>query len=172
MRYLAKYSPDLNPIEQAFSKLKAQLRKAAGELFRVSRARSVPSRRIQSARMCQLLSTCRLRFHMTGMCSLISLLPLLQTAVAHCGNAAVPAQVVKQYRCRAMGLHPSGAGQPSGQATRILPADGPQPQGTMPRAEPHRRVPRRQRPVSPRAGRFGSCSFAMHRGEKVRVRSQ
>ena len=27
--YLPKYSPDLNPIEQAFSKLKAHLRKAA-----------------------------------------------------------------------------------------------------------------------------------------------
>ena len=27
--YLPPYSPDLNPIEQAFSKLKAQLRKAA-----------------------------------------------------------------------------------------------------------------------------------------------
>jgi transposase len=29
LRYLPKYSPDLNPIEQAFSKLKARLRKAA-----------------------------------------------------------------------------------------------------------------------------------------------
>ena len=29
LRYLLKYSPDLNPIEQAFSKLKAHLRKAA-----------------------------------------------------------------------------------------------------------------------------------------------
>jgi Transposase and inactivated derivatives len=29
LRYLPKYSPDLNPIEQAFSKLKALLRKAA-----------------------------------------------------------------------------------------------------------------------------------------------
>jgi transposase len=29
LRYLPKYSPDLNPIEQAFSKLKAQLRQAA-----------------------------------------------------------------------------------------------------------------------------------------------
>jgi transposase len=28
LRYLPKYSPDLNPIEQAFSKLKAHLRKA------------------------------------------------------------------------------------------------------------------------------------------------
>ena len=29
LRYLPKYSPDLNPIEMAFSKLKAHLRKAA-----------------------------------------------------------------------------------------------------------------------------------------------
>ena len=29
MRYLPPYSPDLNPIEQAFAKLKALLRKAA-----------------------------------------------------------------------------------------------------------------------------------------------
>jgi transposase len=29
VRYLPAYSPDLNPIEQAFSKLKALLRKAA-----------------------------------------------------------------------------------------------------------------------------------------------
>src|ERR1700674_6093025 len=29
LRYLPKYSPDLNPIEQAFSKLKAHLRKAS-----------------------------------------------------------------------------------------------------------------------------------------------
>ena len=29
MRYLPKYSPDLNPIEMSFSKLKAYLRKAA-----------------------------------------------------------------------------------------------------------------------------------------------
>jgi len=29
LRYLPKYSPDLNPIEQAFSKLKSHLRKAA-----------------------------------------------------------------------------------------------------------------------------------------------
>jgi transposase len=29
LRYLPQYSPDFNPIEQAFSKLKAHLRKAA-----------------------------------------------------------------------------------------------------------------------------------------------
>ena len=37
--YLPKYSPDLNPVEQAFSKLKALLRKA-GEPFPVFAAES------------------------------------------------------------------------------------------------------------------------------------
>ena len=42
--YLPKYSPDLNPIEMAFSKLKAHLReKQPSELFRISLAGSVPS---------------------------------------------------------------------------------------------------------------------------------
>ena len=33
MRYLPAYSPDPNPIEQAFAKLKAALRKAAARTF-------------------------------------------------------------------------------------------------------------------------------------------
>lgn len=33
LRYLPPYSPDLNPIEQAFAKLKALLRKAAARTF-------------------------------------------------------------------------------------------------------------------------------------------
>jgi len=33
LRYLPAYSPDLNPIEQAFAKLKAALRKAAARTF-------------------------------------------------------------------------------------------------------------------------------------------
>jgi transposase len=32
-RYLPAYSPDLNPIDQAFAKLKAALRKAAARKF-------------------------------------------------------------------------------------------------------------------------------------------
>jgi transposase len=35
LRYLPAYSPDLNPIEQAFAKLKAALRKAAARTFDV-----------------------------------------------------------------------------------------------------------------------------------------
>jgi transposase len=41
LRYLPKYSPDLNPIEMPFSKLKASLRKAA--------ERTIPRLRCQSA---------------------------------------------------------------------------------------------------------------------------
>jgi transposase len=37
LRYLPKYSPDLNPIEQAFSKFKAHLRKAQRTIPRLSR---------------------------------------------------------------------------------------------------------------------------------------
>jgi transposase len=33
MRFLPQYSPDLNPIEMAFSKLKAHLRKASARTF-------------------------------------------------------------------------------------------------------------------------------------------
>jgi hypothetical protein len=44
LRYLPKYSPGLNPIEQAFSKLKAHPRKAASEPFCVYAAESAPSR--------------------------------------------------------------------------------------------------------------------------------
>ena len=43
LRYLPKYSPDLNPIEQAFSKLKARLRKPAERPSRVFRAGFAPS---------------------------------------------------------------------------------------------------------------------------------
>jgi transposase len=53
LRYLPKYSPDLNPIEMAFSKLKAHLRKAAGRTIPQDRR----SRgRVQSASVRQLLA--------------------------------------------------------------------------------------------------------------------
>jgi len=39
LRYLPAYSPDLNPIEQAFAKLKAALRKAAARTFDASSRR-------------------------------------------------------------------------------------------------------------------------------------
>ena len=67
LRYLPKYSPDLNPIEQAFSKLGAAVHKQPNEPSRASLAQDWRYRdRIQPSRMDQLLPTCRLRFHVTG----------------------------------------------------------------------------------------------------------
>ena len=67
LRYLPQYSPDLNPIEMAFSKLKAHSAESSRANHSASLTRgSAPSSRIQSARMCQLFQTCRLCFHMTG----------------------------------------------------------------------------------------------------------
>jgi len=53
LRYLPPYSPDFNPIEQFFARLKAMLRKPKNEAFRLSTtgrltARSLRERRIQS----------------------------------------------------------------------------------------------------------------------------
>ena len=68
--YLPAYSPDLNPIEQVFAKLKALLRQAA------ARTRDEPlghhrisARRIHSSRMPQLPRKCRLRIHLNKKCS-------------------------------------------------------------------------------------------------------
>jgi transposase len=66
LRYLPKYSPDLNPIELPYSKFKDHLRKTAertsGSLPNNSRLR--PAAR--GSRMCQLLQACRLCFNMSG----------------------------------------------------------------------------------------------------------
>ena len=67
LRYLPKYSPDLNPIEMPYSKFKAFLRKVAARTVpapQSSNSRVHPA--AQSARMCQLLQACRLCFNMTG----------------------------------------------------------------------------------------------------------
>jgi transposase len=56
LRYPPKYSPDLNPIEQAFSKLKAHLPNYSAPLAQNRNARG----RIQPARMHQLLPICRI----------------------------------------------------------------------------------------------------------------
>ena len=44
LRYLPKYSPDLNPIEMSFSKLKADLARQPNGQFRVCAAGSAASR--------------------------------------------------------------------------------------------------------------------------------
>ena len=61
LRYLPKYSPDLNPIELPYSKFKDHLRKAAERTVRGlyphnSRLRAAA----RGSRMCQLLQACRL----------------------------------------------------------------------------------------------------------------
>jgi transposase len=50
LRYLPKYSPDLNPIEMSFSKLKADLRKAA--------ERTIPRLRRRIGRFARTLPAC------------------------------------------------------------------------------------------------------------------
>ena len=59
--YLPPYSPDFNPIENAFAKLKALLRKAAKRNRRrpVERHR-ISDRRLRAQRMRQLPGPCRL----------------------------------------------------------------------------------------------------------------
>src|SRR5205823_4540557 len=66
LRYLPQYSPDLNPIEMPFSKLKADLRKAA-ETYRsalVSQDRLIRSTP-QRCRGIELFQACRLRVKST-----------------------------------------------------------------------------------------------------------
>ena len=58
LRYHPKYSPDLNPIEQAFSKLKARLRLPSDYSAPLAQNRNACGR-IQPA-MHQLLPTCRI----------------------------------------------------------------------------------------------------------------
>ena len=67
LRYLPKYSPDLNPIEMPYSKFKTFLRKVAARTVpRPQSSNSLVHPPAQSARMCQLFQTCRLCFNMTG----------------------------------------------------------------------------------------------------------
>ena len=64
LRYLPKYSPDLNPIEMPYSKFKTFLRKVAREPSQALTAPSAPSSAAQSSRICQLFQACRLCFNM------------------------------------------------------------------------------------------------------------
>ena len=65
--FLPPYSPDLNPIELAFAKLKAMLRKAAERSGRRPLgAHRRPSRQLLCRRMHKLLQTCRLCVKLNG----------------------------------------------------------------------------------------------------------
>ena len=69
LRYLPKYSPDLNPIEMSFSKLKADLRKAAERTIPRLRRRIVIRPYPHRPRSCQLFQARRLCVKSTGICS-------------------------------------------------------------------------------------------------------
>ena len=62
--FLPPYSPDLNPIEQLFAKLKALLRKAAARPRRSSGRRSVASSPPSASRMRPLSPPLQLRFYL------------------------------------------------------------------------------------------------------------
>jgi len=65
--YFPKYSPDLNPIELAFSKLKAHMRKAAEHtILQLLRRIGRVVTDFSPQEMQELLSPCRLRSNMTG----------------------------------------------------------------------------------------------------------
>ena len=60
VRYLPAYSPDLNPIEMAFSKLKTALRKGAAHRDNVDEADRQAHQDICTRGVHELLSTCRI----------------------------------------------------------------------------------------------------------------
>jgi transposase len=69
LRYLPKYSPDLNPIEMPFSKLKAYLREAAERTIPRLRRRIGSSARTFPIREASNYFACRLCVKSTGICS-------------------------------------------------------------------------------------------------------
>ena len=56
LRYLPQYSPDFDPIEMAFAKLKALLRKAAARSVRALRTELAPSSQPSARRNAQIIS--------------------------------------------------------------------------------------------------------------------
>jgi len=68
LRYLPQYSPDLNPIENCFSKIKAHLRKAAERNHKPPLPSHRHDRHLpQYPGMCQLFRSLRIWVNMTGM---------------------------------------------------------------------------------------------------------
>ena len=70
LRYLPPYSPDLNPIEMAFSKFKALLKKAAARTIEdlwTAIAQALPQ--LTPTRIAQLLRRRRIRVRVIGICS-------------------------------------------------------------------------------------------------------
>jgi transposase len=69
LRYLPQYSPDLNPIEMPFSKLKAYLRKAAERTIPRLRRRIRTFARALTTRSQKLFQARRLCVKLSGICS-------------------------------------------------------------------------------------------------------
>jgi transposase len=70
LRYLPQYSPDFNPIEQGFSKVKSKLRKAAERTVKgLCRRIGLISRSFKNSRMYKFLQACGVRVNVSGICS-------------------------------------------------------------------------------------------------------
>ena len=67
--YLPHYSPDLNPIENAFAKLKAYVRKAAARTIDALETAAAHALQTFKPQQRKLLRSCRLRLRLTGICS-------------------------------------------------------------------------------------------------------
>ena len=95
--YLPKYSPDLNPIEQAFSKLKALLRKAAERTIPgLCRRNRETDCCFQRQRMHKLLLPRRLWFQMTGIrSSSRNALSCPKTAILHAEDESARIKVAR-----------------------------------------------------------------------------
>ena len=70
LRYLPPYSPDFNPIENAFAKLKAHVRKSAARtLDALERSRRQCPATVQTRRLRKLLRSRRIQLGLIGTCS-------------------------------------------------------------------------------------------------------
>ena len=101
--FLPKYSPDLNPIEMAFSKLKAHLRKSQSPHIRHSlESHWRHMRHVHAARMLELPQSHRICFQLNARCS--------SPALVH--RRCIRISVARQpLRCREIGFpHLLGAG--------------------------------------------------------------
>jgi transposase len=69
LRYLPQYSPDFNPIEQGFSKVKSKLRKAAERTIKGLCRNRLDCTLLQYPGMCKFLRACGVWLNVSGICS-------------------------------------------------------------------------------------------------------
>ncbi len=87
--YLPPYSPGFNPIENAFAKLKAPLRKAAQQTLEGSGQNRRTPRRTHAPGMRRLFRSRRIRWGVNGFCSnapILSRIPPDLAALLECPN--------------------------------------------------------------------------------------